>query len=83
VLWQDNLTETTGGRLYGITRFDPNQIIINTQQSDKEAVLTYFHEALHAFSDSYEVGLTETQVRKLEKAFPYLLDLFRKLEGEE
>lgn len=80
LFWQDDLSDTAG-KLCGITRFDPNQIVINTQQSDKEAVLTAAHEMWHAISDSYELGLTESQVVKLEKAFPYIMEFFLKLEN--
>lgn len=57
----------------GETRFDPKQIVIKKDQTDKESVKTYIHECLHAISAEYDVGLTETQVQKLEKALPYLL----------
>lgn len=83
VLWQDNLVDSSGKYLYGITKFNPNQIIINTQQSDKEAVLTLFHEVIHAMDDSYEVGLTENNVMKLEKSFLYIKELFHILEGNK
>lgn len=76
ILWQQNLTDKSNKRLYGITHFNPNQIIIDINQSDKEACYTAFHEVLHAVCDSYQVQLTETQVRKLEKALPYLMDFF-------
>lgn len=83
VLWQDNPTDKKGTRLFGCTTFDPNQIVLDTQQSDKEAVMTYWHEALHAFADSYEVKLTEPEVRRLEKAFLYFREFFLRLEGKE
>jgi hypothetical protein len=83
VLWQDNPTDKSGKRLFGLTTFEPNQIILATNQSEKEAVHTFVHEAIHAFDDSYEIGLTETQVRKLEKAFPYMFKFFMQLEGKE
>ncbi len=83
ILWQDNLTDKGGKRLFGLTQFDPNQIILDTQQSEKEAVHTAVHEAWHAFSDSYDIGLTEEQVRKLEKAFPYMHKFYLALEGKE
>jgi len=82
VLWQDNLTDRSGNHCFGITEFEPNQVKLDTQQSDKEAVYTVWHEAWHCFSDSYDIGLTETQVRKLEKASPYIRDFFLKMEGK-
>ena len=82
VLWQDPLLDKSGVRLFGITQFNPNQIILDTKQSDKEAVLTTWHEFLHAIADSYEVKLTESEVRRLEKAFPYFKEFFDKLEGK-
>lgn len=65
----------------GETRFDVKQIAIKDEQPPKEKVHTYLHELLHAISDEYEVGLTETQVRALEKAIYYILkgdNVFRK-----
>lgn len=50
------------------------QIRIKINQSNKEKVLTYLHELCHAFSDENKIGLTESQVSKLEsKMFYYLL----------
>lgn len=58
---------------FGETRFDPPQIVIEQGHSEKSTVETYLHEILHAISEEYDVGLTETQVRKLEKALSYVL----------
>jgi hypothetical protein len=65
----------------GETRFDRKQIVIKDDQHPKEKVHTYIHELLHAISAEYEVNLTETQVRALEKALYYALksdNVFRK-----
>jgi hypothetical protein len=65
----------------GETRFDPKQIVIKDGQPPKEKVHTYIHELLHAISEEYEVGLTENQVRSLERALYYVLksdNVFRK-----
>lgn len=67
--------------ILGETRFDRKQIVIKDKQSPKEKVHTYIHELLHAISEEYEVGLTETQVRALEKSLYYMLktgNVFRK-----
>lgn len=78
ILWTEDFL--TGDTL-GETRFDPKQIVIKNGQSDKETVLTLVHECYHALSEEYDIGLTETQVRKLEKASPllisFLLELFK------
>jgi hypothetical protein len=83
VLWQDYLVDKSNNSCMGITEFSPNQIKLDTMQSDKEAVLTFVHESFHAISDTYELGLTEKQVRKLEKAYPYIREMVLKLEGKE
>jgi len=65
----------------GETRFDRKQIVLKDDQPHKEKVHTYLHELLHAISEEYEVGLTESQVRALEKAIYYMLksdNVFRK-----
>lgn len=71
VLWTDLIKEDPN--TMGETRFQPKQIVIKTAQSHKESVSTYLHELIHAVSEEYEVGLTEAQVRKLEKAVYYML----------
>lgn len=65
----------------GETRFDTKQIVLKDNQPPKEKIHTYIHELLHAISEEYEVGLTETQVRALERAIYYVLkdgNVFRK-----
>lgn len=57
----------------GMTHFDPDRIIIRSNQSSSETVKTYLHEILHAVSDEYTIGLTETQVIQLEKALSTIL----------
>ena len=47
------------------------QIRIKIDQSNKDMVLTYLHEVLHAFSDEHKIGLTEKQVSLLEKKMMY------------
>jgi hypothetical protein len=59
----------------GECRFDPPQIVIKNGQSEREKFGTYAHEAIHAASEEYDIGLTETQVRKLEKALVNYLRL--------
>lgn len=70
IVWVDSFPNP---QIVGETRFDPKQIALKTGQSQKEATLTYLHEILHAVSDHYDIGLTETQVQALEKALPVLL----------
>lgn len=63
-------------------RCDPNtrQIIINPNQSDKEAELTFLHEIIHAVSFEYEIELTESQVVLLEKGLSKLFKLNKNLQ---
>jgi hypothetical protein len=70
IVWVDDFPD---GATAGETRFNPLQIAIKKGQSEKETVLTYLHEVIHAASYTHEIGLTETQVRKLEKALIPLL----------
>ncbi len=82
VFWQDGLKPGSDGkRVYGETRFEPNQIILDSNQSDKEAVMTVVHEAYHALSAEHDINLTETQVILLEKCFPYIHEFILTLEG--
>lgn len=71
VVWSDMIGKDEN--VLGETRFSPKQIVIKNSLSPKEAVHTYIHEVLHAISEEYDVNLTETQVRKLEKALHYIL----------
>lgn len=70
VVWVDSFKDN---ETMGETRFNPNQIAIKSGYSPKETVHTYLHECIHAISAEYDVGLTETQVQKLEKAVYYIL----------
>lgn len=80
VLWSDNLLDAGGKKLYGMTRFEPNQILINKEQSDKDAVLTAWHEFIHGLDHSHEIKLTENQVIKLEKCFSFIREYILTLE---
>lgn len=59
----------------GETRISPHhkQIVIQIGLNNKQTIITYIHELLHAVSETYDVGLTENQILKLEKAFYYIL----------
>lgn len=65
----------------GESRFGQvRQIIINKNQSIKEAVHTYWHEVIHAISEEYGVNMTEKQVIAFEKGLKHVFDLFKKDE---
>lgn len=85
VFWSDDFSfdADDGLKTFGITRYNPRQIVINNKQGDKETILTYFHEFLHGLSEDYEVVLTENQVRKLEKCFPYMYEFIETLQGKK
>jgi hypothetical protein len=84
VLWSEDFHfDKEGQKTYGITRFDPRQIVINKNQPDKESCHTYFHEFLHAVSHEYEVNLTENQVIALEKSFNTIREFVLSLEGKK
>lgn len=70
VLWTDEFADKKQ-----MGSMDPNtkQIVIKKGMSNKDTAYTFFHELIHAISDIYEIGLTETQVEKLEKVLYYIL----------
>lgn len=80
VLYSDTIKQDDN--VMGETRFDPPQIVLQTGQSNRELVLTAIHEMYHAISEEYEAGLTEGQVRALERAFPAMYHFFKQLNGE-
>lgn len=51
----------------GEARPDTRQIVL--LENDKNKVSTLFHEMLHCASFDYDLNLTETQVRGIEKWF--------------
>lgn len=59
--------------LHGCWWPEKKVIWVGLHQGDKEKVLTYLHELVHAFSDTHNIGLTEKQVEKIEKALYYVL----------
>jgi hypothetical protein len=70
IVWVSDFAD---GKTLGETRFDPPQIALKTEESDKETVKTYSHEILHAISHEEGANLTENQVLALENSIPYLL----------
>lgn len=70
VLWTEDFKD---GNTLGEMRHDPKQIVIKKGQSPKNTVVTYIHETAHFVDSVFEIGLTESQIRKMEKAFYYLL----------
>lgn len=71
VLWSPKIVG--GEDSYGLMRPDAKQIVLEQGNTPKTTVTTYLHEVIHAFSEEYDIGLTETQVRKMEKALHYVL----------
>lgn len=57
----------------GETRFTSSQIVIQAGHTPYKTIEIYLHELLHAISEEHDVGLTENQILKLEKAFRYVL----------
>ena len=70
IVWVNDFKDE---KVLGETRYDSNQIAIKLGLSDKETVLTLYHELYHAISGSYGINLTETQVILLEKSLHYFL----------
>ena len=81
ILWSEDMKDTTGTMLHGKTEFDPDRIIINVNQSNKDAVLTLWHEHVHALDHTHDIKLTEGQVIKLEKCYPYVREFVLTVEG--
>lgn len=84
VLWSDSINETKDGvKVLGLTMFEPLQIIISKDQTDKEAVYTAWHEFIHGIDHDHDIGLTEPQVVKLEKCYPFIREFILTLEGKK
>lgn len=69
ILWAEEFKHS----LVGKTIPEYRQIILKTNETPKETVITYLHEVLHAVSDAYGVGLTENQILAMEAAFKFIL----------
>jgi len=78
VFWQKEILDTKGNQLCGFTDLDNRIITIKMDMSPKLTVETYVHECFHAFSEHFKIGLTEDQVLRMEKVFPYLDGIFEK-----
>jgi hypothetical protein len=59
----------------GEARQGPAQIVIKRGQSPKEEFSTALHEVIHAVDFENNIGLTETQVLKLERGLLRVLKL--------
>lgn len=73
VTWQKEIVDTKGNHLYGLTDLTNKIITIKMDMSPKLTVETYIHEVVHAFSEEYQLGLTENQVLKMEHTIPYII----------
>jgi len=62
-----------GEDCYGVMRPDVKQIVLLDGMKPKNRITTYLHEVIHAFSNEYDLNLTETQVRGIEKCLHYIL----------
>lgn len=80
ILWVDNFSD---GKTLGEMRPDVKQIVIKTGQTPKNTVITYLHEVIHSISNEFDIGLTENQVLKCEKAIYYLLKKNNIFKGKE
>lgn len=81
VVWIDEFKDN---RTLGETRFDPCQIVLKNNMTPKLTVVTFLHECLHAYSNEYELALTENLILSAEKGFYYLLkegNLFKSGRG--
>jgi len=58
--------------LGGYTEFPSGEIEICPDLPPQQAVLTIFHECLHAISAQYGLGLSESKVRVLEMSISAL-----------
>lgn len=77
VLWVDQFIEDHIGE----TRFDKRQVVLKNKLSPKLTVHTFIHEIFHVISYDTDANLTEKQVLALEKATPYLLEIFKGLNS--
>jgi hypothetical protein len=76
ITYQKEIIDTAGNHLYGFTDLNNKIITIKMDMSPKLTVETFMHECFHAFSEEFELGLTEKQVLGLEHIIPYLDGLF-------
>lgn len=73
IVWQKEIVDTKGNHLYGLSDLTNKVITIKMDLPAKLTIEIYFHELYHCFSEELELGLTETQVLKMEHAAPYIL----------
>lgn len=78
IVWQKDLQDTKGNVIYGLTDLNTKTITIRMDMKPKLTVETYIHECFHAFSEEFNLGLTENQVLGMENMIPYLDGLFEK-----
>lgn len=58
---------------YGVTKSSKKEIILEQDHTAYRTVHTYVHEIIHAYSDEYNLNLTETQVLGIEKILYFVL----------
>lgn len=57
----------------GECRFDAKQIVLKKGQSDKQLVLSWLHECIHAMVHARNMNISHRDVYKLESALYYFL----------
>jgi hypothetical protein len=80
VVWIDEFKDPN---IMGETRFDPKQIVIKKNMSPKLTVITATHEYLHAYSNEFEVNLTENQILASEKGYYFLFKMANLLKEKK
>jgi len=58
------------GRCY----YSKSEIVISEAYEERKQRNTLWHEIIHAISDTYQIGLTEEQVRMMEVGIVGLID---------
>lgn len=53
---------------------DTKVILISTEQTKRQAWVTFFHEWLHGVEEEYKIPLGEKKIEKLEYALAQLFD---------
>lgn len=79
-VWELRFVRKLPDDSYGINDPMTNKFYIRLKQPRDEMFGTFLHECVHMMDDAYTVGLTETQVTKMEHALKaFLLDNFEGL----
>mgnify|MGYP001615049568 CR=1 FL=1 len=79
---KDSATLAAGAGHYGETHYFKREILLESEMDAEQRSRSFLHEAIHATSDTYHLGLTERQVKCLAHGVDEVLQQVRPADAK-